>query len=262
MNQYSIFHINAFSLESFGGNPAAVIPLEKWLPDDILQKIAAQNNLSETAFFVKEKEGYHIRWMTPLVEVDLCGHATLATAFYLFEIEKIPENKIVFNSRSGKLTVERGAENKLFLDFPVAQLSITDDLSIFNSAGLPKPLEILKASDDYLLLFENQEIVNDLNPDFSQLAKIKARGIIVTAPGNDTDFVCRFFAPAVGINEDPVTGSAFTKLIPYWNKKLNKNKMFAKQISARVGTVWCELKEERVLIAGYGNLYLKGQIHI
>lgn len=262
MNQYAIFHINAFSLESFGGNPAVVIPLKQWLPDDILQKIAAQNNLSETAFFVKEKEGYHIRWMTPLVEVDLCGHATLATAFYLFEIEKIPENKIVFNSRSGKLTVERGAENKLFLDFPVAELAITDDLSIFNSAGLPKPLEILKASDDYLLLFENQEIVHHLNPDFSQLAKIKARGIIVTAPGIDTDFVCRFFAPAVGINEDPVTGSAFTKLIPFWSKKLNKNKLFARQTSARVGTVWCELKEERVMIAGYGNLYLKGQIYI
>lgn len=259
MTSLKIYHINAFASESFSGNPAAVIPLEFWLPDDKMQQIAAQNNLSETAFFVKTADGFHIRWFTPKVEVNLCGHATLASAFVIFEILGFQNDSITFDSKSGPLYVTKNGQ-QIFLNFPASTVEQVKTLEGVEDA-IGHPIErILKAGDDYLLIFENEGIVKNLNPDFSSLAKINARGVIVSSKSNTYDFVNRFFAPNVGIDEDPVTGSAYTKLIPYWSNILGKSKMDACQISERRGEVSCELMGERVLIGGKANLYLQGEI--
>ena len=258
--ELKIYQVDAFTDKVFSGNPAAVCPLENWLTDDMMQNIAAENNLAETAFYVKQDTKYEIRWFTPAVEVDLCGHATLATAFVLFHHENHSGNNIEFYSlRSGSLTVTK-SEDLLTLNFPTdsfEEVMITDAMK----AGLnATPKAAFKGKSDLLVVFENEDEILDLKPAFDRLAQLNARGIIVTAKGNEVDFVSRFFAPQVGINEDPVTGSAHTTLIPYWSKQLNKKVMTAIQLSARKGHLQCAYLNDRVAISGKGKLYLKGAI--
>ncbi len=258
-----IYQVDAFTSNLFGGNPAAVIPLDYWLDHNLMQAIASENNLSETAYFVPEGEGFRIRWFTPATEVDLCGHATLATAHVLFDHLNYGKSEILFQSKSGILKVIK-AGDLLELDFPATELSresVPEDiLAGFNY----KPIEKYKANEDFLLVFENESQISQLDPDFAALKKVKSRGIICTAISEDPeiDFVSRFFAPAAGINEDPVTGSAHTKLIPYWSKKLNKTEMIARQISARGGELFCKLDDDRVKIGGKAVSYLHGEIII
>jgi PhzF family phenazine biosynthesis protein len=259
-----IYQVDAFAKALFQGNPAAVVPLEKWLPDPLMQQIAMENNLAETAFFVKEggdKEGedFRIRWFTPSTEVDLCGHATLASAFVLYHHEGYTGDSIRFHSRSGLLTVTRRGE-LLSLNFPadfVTEVELSPELM----AGLePKPVGAFKGKTDYMLIFERERDIRDLRVDLSSLSRIPARGIIVTAPGDEADMVSRFFAPQSGIDEDPVTGSAHTTLTPYWAGRLGKNKLTAIQLSARKGWLECELFGDRVLITGQARAFLKGDI--
>jgi PhzF family phenazine biosynthesis protein len=259
MTSLNIHHVNAFSFNPFSGNPAAVIPLDFWLSDAILQQIAAQNNLSETAFFIKISEGFHIRWFTPNVEVNLCGHATLASAYVIFESLGFQGESITFESRSGPLYVSRSNQD-FYLNFPMVISEEVKNLEGIVEAMNVSPNKIYRAGDDVLLIFENEKVVASLNPDFGLLSKIDARGIIVSSTSEKYDFVCRFFGPKVGVNEDPVTGSAFTKLIPYWSEILGKNKMSACQISKRRGDVSCELLGDRVRIGGKANMYLQGEI--
>lgn len=256
----SIFQIDAFAEKIFQGNPAAVVPLEAWLPDELLQDIAQENNLSETAYFMKQGDGYHIRWFTPTVEVDLCGHATLAAAHVIFEILGFQGNEIVFHSKSGELKVTK-RNDLIELDFPVSTISKCETpIEIIQAFG-KEPIEVWK-SDDYIAVYENESDIVSLSPDFSILNKLECRGIIATAQGKETDFVSRFFAPRCGINEDPVTGSAHCELTPYWAKQLGKNKLSAAQLSKRGGKLQCELAGDRVLIAGKAITYLQGSIEI
>jgi len=257
-----IYQVDAFTDKVFSGNPAAVCPLENWLSDEIMQKIAMENNLAETAFYVKRNELYEIRWFTPTVEVDLCGHATLAAAFVLFNHEGHEGDLINFYShRSGKLTVSKVGDN-LILNFPTDeyhQVKLSEELT--NGFNL-KPIEVLKGKTDYVLVFENENQVIEIAPDFETISKLKCRGIIITAPGHTSDFVSRFFAPQSGINEDPVTGSAHTTLIPYWANKLEKNELSAIQLSERKGYLNCKYLTDRVEISGKAVLYLKGEIYL
>lgn len=255
-----IYQIDAFTTDVFKGNPAAVCPLDEWISDELMQSIAAENNLAETAFYVKRNHFYELRWFTPATEVDLCGHATLASAFVLFNFEGETSNKIQFYSpRSGDLFVEKKGD-LLELDFPKDhQVKIDPPSNLFESLGAPG-LECYKGKTDYMVVYESEEEVRLLNPNFFELGKIDARGIIVTAPGNHVDFVSRFFGPQVGIDEDPVTGSAHTTLTPYWAEKLEKSKLSAMQLSKRTGELQCELKGDRVKIAGHGKAYLIGEI--
>ncbi len=257
-----IYQIDAFTQEVFSGNPAAICPLTEWLPDSIMQKIAAENNLAETAFYVKKDNHYEIRWFTPTVEVDLCGHATLAAAFVLFNYENHNENTIPFFSpRSGELIVTREGD-LLSLNFPIDIVETTDLTdSIIESFNI-KPSLAFKGKTDYMLVFESEEDILNLNPNFEKISKLNARGVIVTAKATKVDFVSRFFGPQSGINEDPVTGSAHTSLIPYWAKELNKNKLTAIQLSNRKGYLECELVANRVRISGYAKCYLIGSIFI
>jgi PhzF family phenazine biosynthesis protein len=261
--QLPIYQVDAFTNKLFGGNPAAVIPLKEWLPDALMQKIALENNLSETAFFVPTDKGFHIRWFTPTIEVALCGHATLATAYVVFNLMKYPSDIIIFDSQSGILKVRK--EGKLLeLNFPVQNIfPVEPPTGLVEGIGT-KPKEIYQAGEDYLLVYNSQTDIENISPDFGVLKEVKARGVIVTsiAKSKKLDFVCRFFAPASGIDEDPVTGSAYTKLIPYWADKLNKTEFEAEQISARKGNLHCTLAGDRVLIAGHGKLYLKGKISV
>lgn len=255
-----IYQIDAFSSKIFQGNPAAVCPLEEWLSDDLMQKIAMENNLSETAFFVREGEGFRIRWFTPGTEVNLCGHATLASAYVIFNELSYEKDTIEFISKSGELKVNR-EDDFLVLNFPAQPGRRIEKLESIELALSKKPLELIE-SDDYLAVFENEKDILDLSPDFQLLKKVKCRGLIVTAKGKNCDFVSRFFAPQVGINEDPVTGSAHCKLTPFWAKRLGKNKLTAKQLSKRGGELICELKNDRVLIKGKAVKYLEGSINI
>jgi PhzF family phenazine biosynthesis protein len=252
------YQVDAFTSEVFHGNPAAVCPLPAWLPDARLQNIATENNLSETAFVVPRGEEFDLRWFTPTLEMDLCGHATLAAAFVLFTKQKFSGNVIRFHSRSGLLTVKR-AGDILTLDFPSRPpqpCALPETLA----SGLgAKPAIVLK-SRDYLAVFASAAEVRALRPDFAALKKLDCLGIIATAPGDDCDFVSRFFAPAAGVDEDPVTGSAHCTLIPYWAARLGKNKLFARQISQRGGELFCELAGDRVHIGGKAVLYLRGEI--
>jgi PhzF family phenazine biosynthesis protein len=259
MTTLKIFHVNAFASGAFSGNPAAVVPLDFWLSENLMQQIAAQNNLSETAFFVKTADGFHIRWFTPAVEVNLCGHATLSSAYVIFELLGFSGKTITFDSKSGPLYVSKSG-SEFFLNFPAV---VSEELQVLDGvvpALGSTPTKILKAADDVLLIFENEETVANLEPDFALLSSINARGVIVSSLSNPYDFVCRFFGPNVGVNEDPVTGSAFTKLIPYWAGILGKNEMNACQISKRRGDVSCQSLGDRVLIGGRANLYLQGEI--
>ncbi|MGN6601186.1 MAG: PhzF family phenazine biosynthesis protein [Ginsengibacter sp.] len=257
-----IYQADAFTSELFGGNPAAVCPLVSWPPDDLMQKIAMENNLSETAFFVWSNDHFDIRWFTPTTEVDLCGHATLASAYVLFHEESFKGDQITFHSkRSGSLTVFRNG-NLLTLDFPVDEVTPAELTKELTGGFNFKPLEAYKGKTDYMLLFNNEEEIKNLQPDFQKIAKVNARGIIVTARGNEVDFVSRFFGPAAGVNEDPVTGSAHTTLAPYWSGKLAKKELTAIQLSGRKGYLKCTYLGERVKISGECRLYLKGEIFI
>lgn len=256
-----VFFVDAFTDKLFSGNPAAVCPLDKWLPDELMQQIAFENNLAETAFVVPENEDYHIRWFTPAVEVDLCGHATLATAHVLFNHLHLNTDKIIFNSRSGKLIVTKSG-NEMTLDFPVDSTTNVAFNDINLSCFSIKPIEILKGKTDYLFVFEKQEDIETLLPNLSSIASLNARGVIASSPGTTVDFVSRFFAPQSGIDEDPVTGSAHTTLTPYWAGKMNKTKFTARQLSARGGDLKCELAGDRVFISGNAITYLIGDIQL
>lgn len=256
-----IYQVDAFTDKLFGGNPAAVCPLDKWLDDKTMQNIAFENNFAETAFFVKNKNRFHIRWFTPKAEVDLCGHATLATSHVIFNYLKYKKDEIVLDSKSGELRVKK--ENDfLYLNFPTDTPSRTVLPDAIKSGIGLAPIETYIGKTDYLLVYYNKEQIEDINPDFKKLKESDARGIIVTAPGTDSDFVSRFFAPAVGIDEDPVTGSAHTTLIPYWSNRLNKKEMTAYQISLRRGFLKCRFLGDRVEIGGKAVLFLKGEIEI
>jgi len=227
-----------------------------------MQAIAAENNLAETAFYVQTESGFHIRGFTPTVEVDLCGHATLASAYVVFFLEQSASaDEIAFDSRSGILRVRRDGD-WLVLDFPAdTYLPSVQPPALVNSLNI-KPLEVYKGKTDYMLVYENQQQIQDLAPEIIELSTVPARGIIVTAPGDEVDFVSRFFAPQSGIDEDPVTGSAHTTLIPYWAERLEKSELTARQISSRGGYLKCTLRENRVEIAGQVRLYLTGQIEL
>lgn len=257
-----IYQADAFTDKLFGGNPAAVCPLKEWLPAPQMQKIAAENNLAETAFFIEQGTDFELRWFTPELEIDLCGHATLATAHIIFTETGYEGNEIRFHTlRAGTLTVTR-KDDCYTLNFPsrIAEPSKTPD-GLLEALGGNPPLEVLR-SRDYMLVYRTEAEIRALKPDYKALSKIDALGVIVTAPGDKSDFVSRFFAPAAGINEDPVTGSAHCNLIPYWANKLNKNELNAFQVSARLGELWCELKGDRVLMTGKGVTYMKGEIYI
>ncbi len=256
-----IFQVDAFTNELFKGNPAAVVPLEEWLNDATMQSIALENNLSETAFFVPTQAGFEIRWFTPVTEVNLCGHATLATAHVIFNEADYPRDTIEFGSRSGKLIVKK-LDEYLQLNFPADEIiKIDEPTSIIKGLG-KHPAACYKGKNDMLFLFNSEEDILNINPEFHLLANSEERGIIVTAPGHNVDFVSRFFAPQVGINEDPVTGSAHTTLAPFWSSKLRKTKLTAKQLSQRGGELICTLKGDRILIAGKAKTYLRGEIFI
>ncbi|WP_016957259.1 PhzF family phenazine biosynthesis protein [Catenovulum agarivorans] len=250
--------VNAFSFGPFTGNPAAIVPLEAWLDDKLMQQIAEQNNLSETCFFVEEAGQFHIRWFTPETEVNLCGHATLAAAFVLYEQLAYQPPVINFSSKSGLLQVEKN-QHGYGLNFPNQKpkpVPMQDDwLSCFNI----KPIASYKG--EYLVLeFASQQELIELEPYILELKQISERFVVATAKGDDCDFVCRFFAPQCGINEDPVTGSAYTHLIPLWAERLNKTQMHAKQLSKRGGQLFTELKGNRVIISGQASLFSKGSI--
>ena len=255
-----IFQIDAFTDKPFHGNPAAVVPLDKWLPDDVMQNIALENNLAETAFFVPGVNGYDLRWFTPSVEMDLCGHATLATGFLVFEILGTDQTKLRFQTRSGELTVEKD-RGKYVLDFPSRPgVEKETPAGLIEAIG-KEPKEIFK-SRDYLFVYESEADVRAISPDFAAMVKASPDNVIVTSKGDDADFVSRFFAPEAGVWEDPVTGSAHCTLIPYWAEKLGKNELFARQLSARGGELYCTLLGDRVKIAGEAVLYMKGEIYV
>jgi PhzF family phenazine biosynthesis protein len=257
-----IYQADAFTDKLFGGNPAAVCPLTEWLPAETMQKIAVENNLAETAFFVKTAEGYDLRWFTPELEIDLCGHATLASAHIIFTELGCDKDAIHFKTqKAGVLKVTRDGD-KYTLDFPSRPPEPAPmPPYLLEALGGRQPLEIYK-SRDYFLVYQTEKEVADIDPNFSLLAKVQTLGVIVTAAGNEVDFVSRFFCPAAGILEDPVTGSAHCNLIPYWANKLGKNKLHALQISARQGELWCENKGDRVLMSGKAVTYLKGEIYL
>jgi PhzF family phenazine biosynthesis protein len=256
-----LFQIDAFTDKLFGGNPAAVCPLDHWLPDALMQQIAMENNLAETAFFVRAEDRFEIRWFTPEIEVDLCGHATLASAFVIFNLEHYTKSIIEFTSRSGLLRVLKN-DDFLTLDFPVDDLvECAAPEGLLDGMGL-RPLEICKGKTDYMLIYSSAGQVANLKPDMLQISKIAARGIIATAPGDDVDFDSRFFAPQSGIPEDPVTGSAHTALTPYWANKLGHNELSARQLSKRGGRLQCRLVGNRVEISGQAKAYMTGEIDL
>ncbi len=258
--ELTLYQVDAFADRLFKGNPAAVCPLSAWLPEETLQAIAMENNLSETAFFVKEESGWHIRWFTPTAEVKLCGHATLASAFVYFTHLAPEAEQIVFNSLSGPLTVTRNGE-WLTLDFPQQAIEAVEHPDLLVDALGVEPCEVY-AADDWLVLLENEAQVRELQPNFYLLKQLERRGIIVTAKGDECDFVSRFFAPKYGIDEDPVTGSAHTKLAPFWAARLGRQRLHARQLSTRGGELFCEVKGGRVLISGCVVPYLQGTINL
>lgn len=257
-----LYQVDAFTSHVFSGNPAAVCILDNWISPELMQQIAAENNLAETAFAVKKEINYEIRWFTPKVEVNLCGHATLATAHVLFNYYGVQGNVLNLHSHlSGALSVTK-INDLLRLDFPCDEISSIDTPSVLVEALGKVPLESWKGKTDFMLVFDNQEIIENINPNFQLLETVGGRGVIVTAKGNQVDFVSRFFGPQVGINEDPVTGSAHTTLIPYWSKALNKKSLSALQLSDRKGTLYCEYLGERVHISGKAVTYLIGEIEV
>ena len=256
-----IYYVDAFTDKLFSGNPAAVI-FSQIKDEQLMQKIAAENNLSETAFIREENGIFYIRWFAPLCEIDLCGHATLASAFIFFKYIK-PESSLfeVHSQKNGILKVTK-KNNLLVLDFPKDSLSKYNKFPTIEEIININPIELYKGRDDVLAIVESEDSVRSLDINFELLNKINARGLIVSARGTKSDFVSRFFAPSAGVNEDPVTGSAHTTLIPYWSNKLGKTSMHAEQLSERGGVLYCEDKNDRVLIGGNAIEYLKGEINI
>lgn len=255
-----LYQIDAFASRVFSGNPAAVCPLPDWLPDATMQAVAAENNLAETVFFVGAGGRYRIRWFTPLQEIDLCGHATLASADVILKTLEPGLPEVQFDSASGVLRVGRDGE-RLVLDFPArppAPVPVGDEMAAALGA---RPLEARKARD-LMLVFPDEGAVKGLAPDMARVAALDAFAVIATAPGRSSDFVSRFFAPRAGIPEDPVTGSAHCTLVPYWSERLGKTKLHALQVSPRGGELFCELRGERVLMAGHTVRYLEGTIEI
>ncbi|CAF1259083.1 unnamed protein product [Rotaria sp. Silwood1] len=263
-----IYQVDAFTDQLFGGNSAAVCPLDEWLPDSLMQQIAAENNLADTAFFVPKSnnDGYELRWFTPQLEIDLCGHATLAAAHIIFtEMSSVNEEINFQTKKAGALKVTRQKKNGLYtLNFParpVVKTDVPDGLLLALRSNVT-PIEVYKARD-HMLVYEKEADVKQLSPDFMALAKIDSVfSVIVTAPGDEVDFVSRFFAPSAGIPEDPVTGSSHCSLTPYWAERLGKNQLHAYQISARKGELWCENQGDRVLMSGKAVTYLKGEINV
>ncbi|HQR93780.1 MAG: isomerase [Bacteroidetes bacterium 24-39-8] len=261
--EYPIFIVDAFADKLFAGNPAAVCPLETWLPTETMQQLAVENNLSETVFFVPQADGFNIRWFTPGTEVKLCGHATLAAAHVLFTLLNYPSDKIVFYSLSGPLKVTRNQDASITLNFPSNPPEAVTEIpeGLFEGLGIDIA-PVFKTSFDYMVVLPNQQSVLDLQPDFSKLAMVKARGVIATAKGLDTDFVSRCFYPQSGVNEDPVTGSAHTIMTPYWAAHFQKTSLSAVQLSARKGYLQVELLGNRVAMTGKALTYLKGHFQI
>lgn len=267
-----IFQVDAFADKLFGGNPAAVVPLKKWLPDDMMQQLAMENNLAETVFFVPSNsspkgeggEGaadYDIRWFTPAIEINLCGHATLASAFVLFNILEEKKKSVTFNSKSGLLTVKK-KKDMLLMDFPSWKPEMITDYpeGLKEALGVNEIVAVYKYRD-LLVELNKEEDVQNANPDFTALKKMGLK-VIITAPGIKVDFVSRFFAPIAGIDEDPVTGSAHSQLIPFWSEKLGKKIMQAKQLSSRGGDIYCEQHGDRVIMGGQCVFYMQGEIFI
>jgi len=255
-----LYQIDAFASKVFLGNPAAVCPLESWLDDSVLQAIAQENNLSETAFLVPTEHGYHIRWFTPVAEVDLCGHATLASAFVVFTHLEPSGVEVSFNSRSGRLTVTRD-DDLLTMDFPsLPPVPCEAPSDLIKGLG-GEPIEVC-CSEDYVAVFSEEDDIRNLRPDFEMLRELDLRGVAVTAKGRSVDFVSRFFAPKYGVNEDPVTGSAHCSLTPYWARKLNKRDLHARQVSKRGGELFCRDCGDRVAISGRAVVYMEGSITI
>jgi PhzF family phenazine biosynthesis protein len=267
-----IFQVDAFTDKLFAGNPAAVCPLESWLPDAQLQNIAAENNLSETAFFVAEGDDFKLRWFTPQFEVDLCGHATLATGYVLLKITEPKRNMVSFKTRSGVLTVSRNGD-LLAMDFPSIppweaekvpanlQLGLSGN---GQSGKLPVIFQtaVFQTKNNYFVIYENEEQVREVSPDFERLSTLHPFGVCITARGTKSDFVSRYFVPSYGILEDPVTGSTHSSLTPYWATIFKKNNFHARQLSKREGDLWCELNKDRVILKGNAVLYLTGTLSI
>jgi len=259
-----LYQIDAFTDKLFGGNPAAVVPLKKWLPDELMQKLAMENNLAETVFFVPSKNkgvDYNIRWFTPVLEINLCGHATLASAFVLFNILKEKKRSVTFISKSGLLTV-KNKKSDLMMDFPSWKPEMVNEYpeGLKEALGVNEIVAVYKHRDLMVELNREDDVAN-AQPDFSALKKMGEK-VIITAPGKNVDFVSRFFAPIAGIDEDPVTGSAHSQLIPFWSEKLGKKIMMAKQLSDRGGDISCEQNGDRVVMRGKCVYYMKGEIEI
>ena len=257
----NIYQVDAFTDKLFGGNPAAVVLLQEWLENRTLQQIASENNLAETAFFVKTKDGYHLRWFTPENEVDLCGHATVASAFVLFNYLDYRSEQISFESKSGPLTVRRDGEYYVLI-FPAYKITPVEPTNDMLVALGKNPTEVFSMKNDLMFVYHDEATLQMIKPDFGKLKQCAARAVLVTAPSDEVDFVYRFFAPKMGIDEDPATGSAQCSLIPYWSSRLNKNVLDSIQLSRRRGILKGELKGDRVEISGKAVLYLKGEINI
>jgi PhzF family phenazine biosynthesis protein len=258
-----VFHVDAFTAKPFGGNPAAVCPLKEWLDDKVLRAVAAENNLSETAYLVPRGDHYDLRWFTPRCEVKLCGHATLASALVILQILAPGSNSVRFHTRfSGTLTVSRDGE-LLAMDFPAAPpwtcgsppAALLDGLGVAASS-------VMQIEDNYFAVYESEEAIREIRPDFRVLEKLHPAGVAITAPGRDSDFVSRYFAPSYGLPEDPVTGSTHCSLAPYWGGRLGKTSLHARQVSHRGGELWCDLKADRVIIKGKAVLTLRGELSI
>jgi PhzF family phenazine biosynthesis protein len=257
-----MYQVDAFTSTVFSGNPAAVCLLDTWLDDAVLQAVAAENNLSETAFLVQNTTGFDLRWFTPVTEVALCGHATLASAFVQFFCQHWNKDTILFDTRhSGPLTVARKGD-LLEMDFPSRPPAACEQSDTLSRALGEAPQQVYKSDEDLMAVFDSETTVAGMQPDVALLAQLDCRGIIITAPGDHCDFVSRFFGPKVGVPEDPVTGSAHCVLIPFWASKLGKNDLHARQVSQRGGELFCQLAQDRVRIAGRAALYLEGMIKI
>jgi PhzF family phenazine biosynthesis protein len=258
-----LYQVDAFTNQPFAGNPAAICPLDSWLDDGLLLKVAAENNLSETAFFVPRGPDYDLRWFTPRSEVRLCGHATLASAYVLFTLLKPGLEKVRFETRlSGPLTVGKDGD-LLSMDlpaiFPEPCANPPDDL-VSGLGPVPAPSHVLAGNDSYLVVYDSENIVRSLRPDFARLERLHPFAVCITAPGADADFISRYFAPSYGVPEDPVTGSAHCQLTPYWARRLGKTRLHARQLSERGGELWCETTGERVILKGHAVLTVEGSM--
>lgn len=261
MSKIKLYQVDAFANELFTGNPAAVCILKQWESNHLMQSIAAENNLAETAFVVPSHNRYEIRWFTPTVEVDLCGHATLASAYVLLNCYGLNTPELIFDSKSGPLKVTR-QNDVYFLDFPSDVLTGSDLHNQIKACTGFMPVEVYKGKSDYIAVLSNESDVRSVEPFISEILKLDSRGLIITAKGQEVDFVSRFFGPQVGINEDPVTGSAHTSLIPLWSQKLGIIDMTARQLSTRGGELICKYLGDRCLIGGKAKLYLTGELEI